>query len=124
MKKVINYWPYFIALIPQFIFNDYIWIVISIIFIGFISQYSIKNNLVFIKMMIIELIVFSMILFIFSDRIFYLKGILENLEIPEILLSICIPIFNSLNVAILFFTGYKLGSLFVNKTKELTSSEI
>ena len=76
-------------------------------------------QIVFIKMMMIELIVFSTTLFIFKDRIFYLNGILENLEIPEILLSICIPIFNSLNVAILFFTGYKLGNLLPIKTIKL-----
>ncbi|WP_299315150.1 hypothetical protein [uncultured Aquimarina sp.] len=119
MKKVINYWPYLLALLPQFIFTNYTLIVVTVILIGFISGYAAKNKLVVVKMIILELIVFSIVLFVYKDRIFYLDEIFKNLEIPIIMLSIVVPVFNALNITVLFFMGYTLSSLLPGKTLKL-----
>jgi len=112
MKKVINYIPYIIAaLLPQFIFKDYLWILISTILIGFITQLFMKNKKFFLKLFLIELVLFSIVFFIHKNRIVYLNDVAHNLELPEIVLMFLFPIFNALNISILFFLGYKLSSL-------------
>ena len=123
MKKVFNHWLYIVAILPQFVFEDYLWITIIVILTGWISRYFLKDKRVFIKLFILELIVFATVFFIYNDRIFYLKGVLDNLELPTILLSITFLLFNALNISILFFTGYTLNSLILNKTKIITASD-
>lgn len=121
MKKIINLWPYFVALLPQFFVENYLWLTITLILIGCISKFFLKEKGVFLKMFLLELIVFTIVFFVFGDRVSYLHGILENSGLPSFLLSLLFILFNALNVAILFFTGYTLSSLFIKKTKEITS---
>ncbi|GAA0731504.1 hypothetical protein GCM10009430_43810 [Aquimarina litoralis] len=115
MKKILNYWPYLIALIPQFIFNNYLLIVITTFLVGLTSRFYIKNKWVLVKMFLLELLTFTIIFLIVGDRIFYLDEILLNLNLSESLLVIIFPIFNALNISILFFTGYMLGTLLFGK---------
>jgi len=105
MKKIINQWPYFLALLPQFFVEDYMWLIITVILIGCISRFFLKEKYICIKLFVLELIVFSILFFILNDRIFYLEGILENLEVPNILLPILFILFNALNITILFFSS-------------------
>ncbi len=123
MKKVINQWPFLIALLPQFFIDDYLWIIITVILIGSISRFFLKDKRVFIKMFVMELIVFSIIFFVFKDRVFYLHGTLESVGLPNILLSVLFILFNALNIAILFFAGYALSTLFTKKIKDTTLIE-
>ncbi|HWK07169.1 MAG TPA: hypothetical protein VNS58_26235 [Puia sp.] len=108
MKKIINYWPYGLALLPQFIFADYSWVIISVVAIGMISTRFIGARNVFWKMFIIELILFSLFFFIVRDRLFYVKGVLKYFEMPEFLLLLVPPVFNALNTAVLFCVGREL----------------
>ena len=124
MKNIINQWLYIAALLPQFLFEDYMWLVITVILIGGVSRFFLKDKRVFVKLFCLELIVFTIVFFIFQDRVFYLQGVFESIELPSILLSIVFVIFNALNIAILFFTGYKLTGLFTEKTEAITSVEI
>ncbi len=111
MKKIIRFCPYIIALLPQFFIQDYLWYMIVMLLIGFVSRYIIQPKKVLLTMFLIELVVFSIILLVFNDRIFYLKGVFENLALPTILSPIIFLLFNAVNVAVLYFTGYTLGRL-------------
>ncbi len=124
MKKLFNYWPYVVALLPQFIFDNYLWIMITIILIGIIANLFIKRKMVFLKMFVLELITISVVYFVYENRILYLSEVFENLNISEIFVSISFLVFNALNISILFFFGFKLSSLLLNKKNKITSQEL
>lgn len=111
MKKLTSNGPYIIALIPQFIFTNYIWVLISTVLIGFIASYVVSPVKVFGKMFILEFILFFVLFFMLKERVFYLKDVLLYFQVPSMFLSIVLPIFNALNISILFFAGYKSGRL-------------
>lgn len=111
MKNPINYLPYLLALLPQFIFQNYTLVIIGTILTGLIAAYFVAATRVFGKMFIIELFAFTIVFFMLKDRVAYLNGVLNSFALPAIALSIIFPVFNALNIAILFFTGYKLGRL-------------
>lgn len=115
MKKLINYWPFVLAVLPQLVFTNYIWVLISTILIGFIAYYFIPAQKVFGKMFIIELVLFFILFLIVQDRVFYIKDVLKHFGLPTFTLLIILPFFNALNVGILFFTGYQIGRLLLGK---------
>lgn len=112
MKKILQYWPYALALLPQFIFTDYRLVMAATVLIGMAAALLAPQRRVFGKMFGTELIVFSVVFFLFRDRVFYLHDVVRSLELPDILVTLVPPVFNALNVAILFYTGYKLVGLF------------
>lgn len=115
MKKLINHWPYVMAILPQLIFTDYIWVIISTILIGSIAYYFIPAQKVFGKIFIIELVLFFILFFIVQDRVFYMKDVLKHFGLPTFILLVIFPFFNALNVGILFFTGYQISRLLLDK---------
>ncbi|AXT56529.1 MULTISPECIES: hypothetical protein [Aquimarina] len=117
MKKTLNYLPYVVALIPQFVFNNYNLILISTILIGFIAQFVIDRNKVFFKVFILEILAFSIVFFLLKERVYYLNEALNNLGFSEILIVILLPVFNAINISILFFFGYKLSNLIFLKMR-------
>lgn len=123
MKKILNYLPYIVALVPQFIFENYTLVLVSTILIGFIAQFFIHREKVFLKIFILETIVFSIIFFLLKDRVFYLNEVSNNLGFSEILIIICFPLLNAVNVSILFFFGYKISNLLSSQMIQMKSKD-
>lgn len=119
MKNILNYLPYIVVLIAQFLINNYTIILISTILIGFIAAYRIERKRVFFKCFIIGLAVFIVVFLVYESRVEYLKGILVNLGLSRIFIYVLFPLFNALNTAILFFFGYKIGVLFYDRKKHI-----
>jgi hypothetical protein len=80
--------------------------------------------MVFFKMFVLELITISVVYFVYENRVLYLSGVFENLNISETFVPISFLIFNALNISILFFFGYKISSLLLNKKNKITSQEL
>ena len=118
MKKILYKVPYLAALVPQFIFEDYVYIVLGVILIGLaLGSYTAEKN-VFWKMFFIEALLFLVVYYTTKERIFYLDNVFTNLEVSTYLVPVLFILFNALNIAVLFFFGYKLAQLFVYE-KEL-----
>lgn len=115
MKKIIKFTPYLIALLPQFFIGNYIWYMITIVLIGFIARYVIKPKKVFLTMFLVELVAFSVLFLVLKDRVFYVKEIVEGAGIPVLSSTMIFILFNALNIAVLFFTGYTLSQVFSTK---------
>jgi len=115
MKTLLKNILFIIAMIPQLIFKQYEWVLISIIVIGFTAAFFINHKKVFIKILILELIVFSILFFIRMENIFYFDNVFENFGISKLFVPIIFIIFNVLNISILFIFGYKLQVLMFKK---------
>ncbi|AXG70232.1 hypothetical protein KORDIASMS9_02471 [Kordia sp. SMS9] len=111
MKLIKEYLLYFMAVLPQIFLEDYYIILLATVSIGFIAGYLIQSKKVFLKMMIIQLIVISILFYLHHDRIAYIETILQNLGLSLILIPVIFIVFNTLNIAILFFFGYKIQDL-------------
>jgi hypothetical protein len=107
--------PLLLALPFQFLFQDYSWIVISTILAGFVAQLLTEDKRLFLKVFIIELVIFALIFMYFSNRISYLDHVFQNLRLPEFLIGGFFVAFNALNIATLFFMGYKVSSLIIKR---------
>lgn len=123
MKNILNYLPYIVVLIAQFLINNYAIILITTILIGFIAAFTIERKRVFLKSFLIAIVVFTTVFLIYQSRIEYLKGILENLGLSSVLIYLLFPLFNALNTAILFLIGYKIGVLFNDRKKHIEFSK-
>lgn len=120
MKNIINYWPYIVAIALQLTIPNYTLIVLFTILIGAIAVFFIKRNRVLIKSFSLALIIFLVVFIIFRSRVVYMEDVINGLGLPSFLGLILFPVFNALNVTILFFMGYTLGKLFFKKTIEVT----
>jgi hypothetical protein len=117
MKKLLYRAPYLIALVPQFIFEYYACIVLGVILIGLLLGSYTAEKSVFGKIFFIEALIFSVVYYTTKERVFYLGDIFTNLGVSTYLVPVLFVIFNALNIAILFFFGYKLGQLFLYRKK-------
>ncbi len=115
MKKILNYLPYILVVLIQFLVNNYTVILVSIIAIGAIASFRIERQKVFLKSFVIALIVFVTVFLVYQSRVDYVKGLLVNLGLPGSFVLVLFPVLNALNTAILFFFGYKMGTLFTKK---------
>lgn len=111
MKNIINYLPYIVVLIAQFLINNYTAIILFTILIGFIAAFKIERKKVFLKCFIIGLILFTIVFLIYKARVEYINGLFINLGLSGAFIYVFFPLFNALNTAILFFLGYKIGTL-------------
>ena len=82
MKKILNYLPYILVVLIQFLVNNYTVILVSIILIGAIASFKIERKRVFLKSFLIALIVFATVFLIYQSRVDYVKGLLVNLGLP------------------------------------------
>ena len=113
---MIKYLPYLLAVIPQILFKEYTWIVFSTIAIGFLSSLLIgRQQAVFLKIFIAELIVFGLLFFVSRDHVLYFDDVFKNLGISTALIPIVFIVFNVLNISLLFYFGYKVHNLFIRK---------
>ncbi|MFH7014646.1 hypothetical protein [Flavobacterium sp. FlaQc-47] len=122
MKNIFNYAPYVFVLIIQFLINNYTIILISTILIGFVAAFKIERKKVFLKSFIIGIVVFTTVFFIYESRIEYVKTLIVNLGLPNVLIYVFFPLFNALNTSILFFFGYKIGVFIRDEKLEKTKS--
>ncbi|WP_428231974.1 hypothetical protein [Flavobacterium sp.] len=111
MKNILNYLPYIVVLIAQFLINNYTIILIFTILAGFIAAFKIEHKNVFWKCFIMGIIVFTTVFLIYESRVDYLKGLFVNMGLSSGFIYVFFPLFNALNTAILFFFGYKIGAL-------------
>jgi hypothetical protein len=115
MKKILNYLPYIVVLLAQFFINNYTIIVLFTILTGFIAAFKIEHKRVFLKCFIIGVIVFTIVFLIYESRVEYVKDLLVNLGLSSLFIYVFFPVFNALNTAILFFFGYKIGTLVLER---------
>lgn len=116
MKIVKNILPIIIALIPQIIFENYTYTLVSIIVIGFISGWFLHDKKVFLKSLIFQLVFFTILYYLTNNNIFYLNNVAENLGLPTLVIPIIFVLFNILNFSILFSFGYRLQKLIFNNS--------
>ncbi len=102
---------FLLALLPQLLFKEYFLTLISTIIIGAIAGWFINEKRVFLKMLLVQFIFFSILFIVKRSSIFYLDQVMDNLELPYFLMPLFFIVFNSLNIAILFYFGYKLCKL-------------
>lgn len=110
--RVIRICYYSLVLIPQFLFQDYEYILISTVLAGLISH-AVQIDFRFKLLFFMELIIFSFFFVLYKERIFYLFDSFNDFGIPSILIYIVSALFNALNVSILFYFGYNLYALLV-----------
>lgn len=118
MKNIINYLPYCIAIVLQFIIPSYFLIVLLTVLIGIISAFFIKRRRVFIRSFSLTFLIFMLVFILYQSRIVYMGDVIASIGLPSITLYILFPLFTALNVSILFYTGYVLGTLFSKKTSQ------
>ncbi|MEM0578409.1 hypothetical protein [Flavobacterium polysaccharolyticum] len=111
MKNILNYLPFVVVLLAQFLINDYNIIVLFTILTGFVAAFIIERKRVFLKCFFIGIVLFTMVFLIYESRVDYLKALLVNIGFSSVLIYVFFPLFNALNTAILFFFGYKIGVL-------------
>ncbi|MEL6941236.1 MAG: hypothetical protein AAFO82_01085 [Bacteroidota bacterium] len=111
MKLLKNNIPFLLALLPQILFSNYMLVLITTIGIGFLGAWLIEGNRVFLKMLVLQLVFFSILFLLKKDNILYLDQVIQNLELPSVIVPILFILFNTLNIAILFFFGYKFQRL-------------
>lgn len=119
-----NYLPYIIAIGLQFIIPNYTLIMVFTILTGSVAAFFIKKNSVFIKSFSVALLVFLIVFLMYKSRVVYMEDVIAGYGLPKMLSFVVFPLFSALNVAILFFMGYTLGSLFSKKAIQITSQEI
>ncbi|MDL2141599.1 MULTISPECIES: hypothetical protein [Flavobacterium] len=115
MKNILNYLPYVVVLLAQFLINNYTVILILTIVTGFIAAFKIENKRVFLKCFLIGLVVATTVFLIYESRVEYVKELLVNIGLSSLFIYVLFPLFNALNTAILFFFGYKIGTLVLER---------
>jgi hypothetical protein len=115
MKNILNYLPYVVVLLAQFLINNYTIILILTIVTGFIAAFKIENKRVFLKCFLIGLVVATTVFLIYESRVEYVKELLVNIGLSSLFIYVLFPLFNALNTAILFFFGYKIGTLVLER---------
>ncbi|BFM44001.1 hypothetical protein CFS9_26420 [Flavobacterium sp. CFS9] len=115
MKNILNYLPYIVVLLAQFLINNYTVILILTIVTGFIAGFKIENKSVFLKCFLIGLVVSTTVFLIYESRVEYVKELLVNIGLSSLFIYVLFPLFNALNTAILFFFGYKIGTLILER---------
>lgn len=115
MKNILNYLPFVVALLAQFLINNYTVIVLFTILTGFVAAFRIERKRVFLKSFLTGVVVLTIVFLVYQSRVEYLKGLLVNLELPSVLIYVFFPLFNALNTAILFFFGYKIGTFVLER---------
>ncbi|PZX38989.1 hypothetical protein LX97_02354 [Nonlabens dokdonensis] len=116
MNIIKNILPIAIALIPQIIFENYTYVLISIIIIGFISGWFLNDKKIFLKALILQLVFFTILYCITNKNISYLNNVAENLGMPAFIIPVIFILFNTLNFSILFSFGYRLQKLTFNNS--------
>lgn len=115
MKNILNYLPYVVVLLAQFLINNYTVILILTIVTGFIAAFKIENKRVFLKCFLIALVVATTVFLIYESRVEYVKELFVNIGLSSLFIYVLFPLFNALNTAILFFFGYKIGTLVLER---------
>ncbi|OHT45874.1 hypothetical protein [Flavobacterium tructae] len=115
MKNILNYLPYVVVLLAQFLINNYTVILILTIVTGFIAAFKIENKRVFLKCFLIGLVVATTVFLIYESRVEYVKELFVNIGLSSLFIYVLFPLFNALNTAILFFFGYKIGTLVLER---------
>ena len=115
MKKILNYLPFIVVLLAQFLINNYTIILIFTILIGFLAAFKIERKRVFLKNFIIGLIVFTAVFLLYESRVEYVKSLFVNLGLSSVFIYVLFPLFNALNTAILFAFGFKIGALVADR---------
>lgn len=115
MKNLLNYLPYVVVLLAQFLINNYTIILLITILTGFVAAFKIEHKRVFLKCFLLGVVVFTTVFLIFESRVAYVNDLLVNLGLPGFFIYVFFPLFNALNTAILFFFGYKIGTLILEK---------
>jgi CDP-diglyceride synthetase len=115
MKKTLNYLPFIVVLLAQFLINNYTIILIFTILIGFLAAFKIERKSVFLKNFIIGLIVFTAVFLLYESRVEYVKSLFVNLGLSSVFIYVMFPLFNALNTAILFAFGFKIGGLVADR---------
>ncbi|OXB23739.1 hypothetical protein B0A80_09765 [Flavobacterium tructae] len=115
MKNILNYLPYIVVLLAQFLINNYTVILILTIVTGFIAAFKIENKRVFLKCFLIGLVVATTVFLIYESRVEYVKDLLVNLGLSSLFIYVVFPLFSALNTAILFFFGFKIGTLILER---------
>lgn len=115
MKNILNYLPFIVVIIAQFLVNNYIMILIFTILIGFLASFKIERKRVFLKSFIIGLVVFTTVFLIYESRVDYINGLLVNIGLSRFFIYVLFPVFSALNMSILFYCGYKTGQLLFDK---------
>ncbi len=122
MKYLFNYLPYIIIIGLQFIIPNYTFLVLGTILVGIVTSFFMKSKSFFWRSFILTFIVYVIVFFIYESRVLYTGSILNSFGLPAYSLYFIFPLFNALNVSILFLAGHKLGTLFssisINKTLE------
>ncbi|MCC9018881.1 MULTISPECIES: hypothetical protein [Flavobacterium] len=121
MKNILNYLPFIVVLLAQFLINNYTVILLFTILTGFIAAFKIERKRVFLKCFIIGLVVATTVFLIYESRVAYVKDLLVNLGLSSLFIYVFFPLFNALNTAILFFFGYKTGTLVLERRLARTS---
>lgn len=124
MKYLFNYLPYIIIVGLQFVIPNYTLLMISTILVGVVASFYIKNKSIFLKSFILTFVVFAVIFFIYKSRVLYMESILNSFGLPVYSLYLIFPVFNALNVSILFLVGHKLGTIFHSITVKRTLEEV
>ncbi|MEO7976398.1 hypothetical protein [Flavobacterium sp.] len=115
MKKILNYLPFIVVLLAQFLINNYTIILIFTILIGFMAGFKIERKRVFLKHFIIGLIVFTAVFLLYESRVVYVKSLFVNLGLSSVFIYVLFPLFSALNTAILFAFGFKFGVLVADR---------
>ena len=111
MKKNLSYFLFIISLVPQFLFENYLFMVAAVFVLGFVSGYLSEKQNVFLKVFFLEIIVYTLILIFCGQRIFYIHEIISKFQISDSILYTFLIIFNGLNIAIIFYLGSKVSTL-------------
>lgn len=124
MKNLFNYLPYIIIVGLQFVMPNYTLLMLSTILVGIVASFYIKSKNIFLKSFILTFVVFVITFFIYKSRVLYMGSILNSFGLPAYSLYLIFPIFNALNVSILFLMGHKLGTMFSSITVKKTLEEV
>lgn len=124
MKHLFNYLPYIIIIGLQFVIPNYTVLVLSTILVGLVASFYMPNKSVFLKSFLLTFIVFAIVFFIYKSRVLYMGAVLNSFGLPDYSLYLIFPVFNALNVAILFLVGHKLGTMFSSITVKRTLEEV
>ncbi|MFT5892387.1 MAG: hypothetical protein ACI9Y7_002497 [Dokdonia sp.] len=124
MKHLFNYLPYIIIIGLPFVISNYTLLVLSTIIVGLVTSFYMPNKSVFLKSFLLTFIVFVIVFFIYKSRVLYMESVLNSFGFPDASLYLIFPVFNALNVSILFLVGHKLGTLLSSITVKSTLEEV
>ena len=99
------------ALLPQFIFENYLLTTIALLIIGVGYSFIQDTKYLFRNLFLVELLLISIISFLLTERIAYLAESMQAVGMPSILLYAIFILFNAINVVVLTYLGYKIGQI-------------